>query len=239
MITFSSKYRSTQDEIMDDFNLQGEEMETLLTDLKNVNKWLGGNEITISGISKLLNDTSTKETITILDVGCGDGELLRVVSEYVVKRGFKVIGIGMDFNEHILNEARIRSEKFPNLSYIKKDVFTENLEDSTYDIALCTLFLHHFSNDKIVELLTKLTNSAQVGVVVNDLQRSRLAFNLFKIVGGLLLKTKIARHDGLVSIARGFRRKDLQELSRRIPSSESLITWRWAFRYQWILKHKN
>ncbi|MGK0296366.1 MAG: hypothetical protein ACI884_002544, partial [Ulvibacter sp.] len=77
MIQYSSKYRSSQSEIMDDFELKGDEMKKVLTDLKNVNKWLGGNNISISGIIKLLPEGAKEQTITILDFGCGDGEILR------------------------------------------------------------------------------------------------------------------------------------------------------------------
>ena len=77
MIRFSSKYRSEQEEIMDDFNLQGEELDLLLNDLRNVNTWLGGTSITIDGIKTLIADRPKNKTITILDIGCGDGAMLR------------------------------------------------------------------------------------------------------------------------------------------------------------------
>ena len=60
MIRYSSKYRSNETEIMDDFDLQGVEMKALLTDLKRVNKWLGGNSITLHGIGQLLIDHPKK-----------------------------------------------------------------------------------------------------------------------------------------------------------------------------------
>lgn len=236
MIEFSSKYRSRQSEIMDDFNFHGNELELLLTDLKFVNKWLGGNKITAEGIAKLLKHSSEKETITILDIGCGDGGLLRSVTEFGAKNGLKIIGIGVDFNENIIEIAKARSKEFPNLSYIKQDVFSDSFTNLTYDIALCTLFLHHFSNERIVKLLTKLTKGANLGVVVNDLQRNRFAFWLFKVFGAVFLETKTARHDGLVSIARGFTRKELLSLSEAIPDVKATVYWRWAFRYQWNLK---
>lgn len=236
MIEFSSKYRSRQSEIMDDFNFHGNELELLLTDLKFVNKWLGGNKITAEGIAKLLKHSSEKETITILDIGCGDGELLRSVTEFGAKNGLKIIGIGVDFNENIIEIAKARSKVFPNLSYIKQDVFSDSFTNLTYDIALCTLFLHHFSNERIVKLLTKLTKGANLGVVVNDLQRNRFAFWLFKVFGAVFLETKTARHDGLVSIARGFTRKELLSLSEAIPDVKATVYWRWAFRYQWNLR---
>lgn len=236
MITFSNKYRSQQVEIMDDLDFQGEEMKNLLGDLKYVNKWLGGNTVTLDGIEKLLRGNSKKEPITILDIGCGDGQLLRNCAKYAENNGLKLKCIGLDFNKNILEYAENQSKDFPNIKFQKVDVFLEEELIPNCDIAVCTLFLHHFSNEKIEELLKILLKKSNNGLVINDLQRSRIAFNLFKIVSNLFLKTDTAKHDGLVSIARGFKKDELEHISKKIPNQKSEIHWRWAFRYQWILK---
>jgi len=239
MIQFSSKYRSKQTEIMDNFTLKGDEMKMLLTDLKNVNKWLGGNHITINGIQKLLPKLSKDRRITILDIGCGDGELLRECARFADREQYDFQLIGLDANGFIMEEARKRSKNYQNISFIQMDVFSEEIEALDFDIALCTLFLHHFTEPDIKLILGKLISKSKLGVVVNDLQRSRLAFWLFKIVSNVFLKTKIARYDGLVSVARGFKRKELEVLSKAIKKSTSYINWKWAFRYQWIIKKNN
>jgi ubiquinone/menaquinone biosynthesis C-methylase UbiE len=236
MITFSNKYRSQQVEIMDDLDFKGEEMKNLLGDLKYVNKWLGGNKITFDGIEKLLCDNSKKEAITILDIGCGDGELLRNCAKYAENNNLKLKCIGLDFNKNILEYAENQSKDFPNIKFQKVDAFLEEELIPNCDIAVCTLFLHHFSNEKIEKLLNILLKKSNNGLVINDLQRSRIAFNLFKIVSKLFLKTKTAKYDGLVSIARGFKKDELEYISKKIPNQKSEIHWKWAFRYQWILK---
>lgn len=71
---------------MDDFNLQGDEMQELLTDLKRVNKMLGGNAISLNGIGQLLEGRPANNTITILDIGCGDGEMLRQCAKCTFQR---------------------------------------------------------------------------------------------------------------------------------------------------------
>ncbi|WP_410005252.1 methyltransferase domain-containing protein [Aequorivita nionensis] len=236
MITFSNKYRSQQLEIMDDLDFQGEEMKNLLGDLKYVNKWLGGNKVTLDGIEKLLRGNSKKEPITILDIGCGDGQLLRNCAKYAENNGLKLKCIGLDFNKNILEYAENQSKDFPNIKFQKVDVFLEEELIPNCDIAVCTLFLHHFSDESIAELLKILLKKSNNGLVINDLQRSRIAFNLFKIVSNLFLKTDTAKHDGLISIARGFKKDELEYISKKIPNQKSEIHWRWAFRYQWVLK---
>ena len=236
MIEYSSKYRSTQSEIMDDFDLKGDDMKKVLTDLKNVNKWLGGNKISIKGIIKLLPEGAKEQTITILDLGCGDGEILRECARFAKKEGYSFQLIGIDANTYILEEARRRSTDFDNITFLERDVFSSQIKELDYDIALCTLFLHHFSNEDLKTLVQRFLDHAKVGVVVNDLHRSRLAFWLFRIASYLLIKTSIARTDGLISVARGFKRKELETLAKEINNSASVISWKWAFRYSWILK---
>ncbi|CAM3402839.1 methyltransferase domain-containing protein [Aequorivita lipolytica] len=236
MITFSNKHRSKQPEIMDDLNFQGAEMKDLLRDLKIVNKWLGGNAITIDGIEKLMQDHSKTEKIIILDIGCGDGELLRKCADFGKRKNYNFELIGLDFNGNILKFAEEKSSNYPNIKFQKVDIFLDENLIPNCDIALCTLVLHHFNNEKIETLLKILIQKTRIGLIVNDLQRSKQAFNLFKMASQLLLKTKTARHDGLVSIARGFKKSELEHISKKIPNQMSVIRWRWAYRYQWILK---
>lgn len=236
MIIFSKKYRSEQSEIMDNLDFQGLEMQNLLKDLKTVNKWLGGNNITIDGLQKLLNPNLKTIKITILDVGCGDGELLRKCADFGKRNNFNFDLIGIDFNENILDFAKTQSKEYSNIKFKKVDVFSEENLIPICDIALCTLFLHHFSNEKIENLLKTLIKKTNIGLIVNDLQRSKQAFNLFKVISQLFLRTRTARHDGLVSVARGFKKHELENISSKILNQQSEIHWRWAYRYQWILK---
>jgi hypothetical protein len=221
---------------MDDLDFQGEEMKNLLKDLKTVNKWLGGNNITIDGLRKLLRNHPQNKTITLLDIGCGDGEFLRKCCDFGKKNNFSFKGIGLDFNENILKVARKQSNNYPSISFEKVDVFLNEESIPNCDIAMCTLFLHHFSYEEIENLLNILLKKTNIGLIVNDLQRNKQAFKLFKLVSKLFLKTKTAEHDGLVSIARGFKKNELESISKKIPNQHSEIHWRWAFRYQWILK---
>ena len=238
MIKFDKNIRSTQAEIMDSMDFQGVEMNNLLRDLKWVNRWLGGNSITLNGIVKLLKDHPKSKGITLLDIGCGDGELLRVCSYFFQRKRYKVKCIGIDFNPNILERAKHESKDYARMEFRKVDVvLNENLIPNC-DIALFTLFLHHFNNEQIEQILKSVLKKSQKGLVINDLHRSRMAFVLFKFISTVFLRTKTAKHDGLVSIARGFEKQELRCIAKRIPNQKSTIQWRWAYRYQWIIEKK-
>jgi len=235
MISFSSKYRSKQIEIMDNIDFKGVEMHNLLNDLRFVNKLLGGNKTTINGLKTILKNHPKNKEITILDIGCGDGEMLRICANYGKKNGFIFKCIGVDFNRNILNLAEEKSVNYSNIYFQKLDVLLEEDLIPKTDITLFTLFLHHFENDNIEKLLKTSLNKTSKAIIINDLHRKKLAFILFKLFSKILLKTKTAYHDGLISIAKGFNKRELISIADQIPNQRSVITWRWAFRFQWIM----
>lgn len=236
MILFSSKYRSSQEEILDDLTLHGAELGVLLSDLQRVNTLLGGNKITCNGIALLLEDKDPSVLITIIDIGCGDGAHLRTVARYGEKHNYNFKLIGVDANPHILAEAKKRSKAFPEITYHRVDVFKLNESELTFDIAICTLFLHHFKSNDIEVLVQSISDKAKVGIVINDLHRSWVAFWSFKLFSNLFLRSSIAKHDGLVSVARGFKKEEWKKILSTATHVTSSIKWKWAFRWQ-VLVH--
>ena len=117
------------------------------------------------------------------------------------------------------------------------DIFSKDFKKQSYDIVLCTLFLHHFKKEQLISFLQSTIQKARLGIVVNDLHRHKLAYYLFKIIG-LFIKNKMVREDGLISVLRAFKRKELEAISRQIKAKYS-VQWKWAFRYLWILKKES
>lgn len=235
-VSFSMSKRSRQPEFMDEADLKGLEMENVLKDLKYVNQHLGGTKISINGIKNLLQNKDKKTVYTIVDVGCGDGEMLRQCELFARKNGYKFNLIGLDFNKQIIEYATALSSKYDNIQFKAIDVFSEDFENLHIDICLCTHFLHHFEDEKVINMVERLYENAKIGVIVNDLNRNPISFFTFKFIRHIILKTKIAQHDGLVSVARSFRKKELQNYASKIKAKHQSIKWKWAFRYQWILQ---
>jgi 2-polyprenyl-3-methyl-5-hydroxy-6-metoxy-1,4-benzoquinol methylase len=231
----NTKYRTQEAEIMDDFSLEGEELRKALDKIADINQLLGGNKLTIQGVKKLLKKTATNRIITIADIGCGNGDMLRVLANYGRKNNLHFKLVGIDANAFTINYAKKLSQNYPIISYTCVDIFSEDFNSLQYDIILCTLTLHHFNNEQITNIITTFNNNAAIDIVVNDLHRSKIAYRLFEIVCTLFRLNKMSREDGLVSILRGFKKEELEQFSKKLNLKNYTINWRWAFRYQWII----
>lgn len=232
-ILVDTTYRTDAEEIMDDFSIDGPLLHDTLDTLAKINTWLGGNKVTIDGLKIVLKDHPKSKPITIVDLGCGGGDILRDVSEFGKKHGYHFNLIGIDANAEAVRYANQLSGEYDHLEFQQIDITTEEFDLLKYDVVLCTLFLHHFKNEQLFQLLQKLKDRAKIGVVVNDLHRHRLAYYLFKLIT-LPVKNQMIIEDGLTSVLRGFKRKDLVNFSEKLGVKYQL-KWKWAFRWQWVI----
>ncbi|WP_428232526.1 methyltransferase domain-containing protein [Flavobacterium sp.] len=237
-MTIDTTYRTQETEIMDDFSLEGNELREALDKIAHINQLLGGNKLTLHGIKTLLQKSDTTITITIADIGCGNGDMLRMLAQYGLKNNLNFKLIGIDANTFTINYAKTLSNGFPNIEYLCIDIFSEEFNSVTYDIVLCTLTLHHFTNEQILNIMTTFNNNAGIGIIINDLHRSTLAYRLFEMVCAVFNLNKMSREDGLVSILRGFKKNELEDFSKKLYLKNYTINWKWAFRYQWIIAKK-
>ena len=235
MISLNTTYRTDAPEIMDDFSLEGNHLIDALDKIATINQWLGGNKLTLDGVKKLIQDLPNDKPICIVDLGCGNGDMLRSLADYATENQKKFKLIGIDANAFTLNYAKESSIHYPNIKYFSEDIFEFDFNHHAIDIALCTLTLHHFKNDQIVKILQSLNQNTNVGIVVNDLHRSKIAYRLFEIICLLFQLNKMSKEDGLTSILRGFKKDELIAFSKKLKFTNYTIAWKWAFRYQWII----
>jgi 2-polyprenyl-3-methyl-5-hydroxy-6-metoxy-1,4-benzoquinol methylase len=237
-MAITTKYRTQETEIMDDFFLEGKELQDALDKIASINKLLGGNKLTLHGLKILLKKSDLTKTIVIADIGCGNGDMLRMLAKYGLenKLNFKLIGV--DANAFTINYAKTLSKDFSNIDYQCIDIFSPDFAAMPYDIVLCTLTLHHFTNEQILNIITIFNNNAHTGIIINDLHRNKIAYRLFEMVCVVFNLSKMTREDGLVSILRGFKKKELEDFSKKLNLKNYTINWKWAFRYQWIIAKK-
>ncbi len=233
------QHRSDEQELMDNPMVEETALKTALADISRVNRWLGGNTITIHAIHRLIEESNDIKEFTILDLGCGDGEMLREVANSLRKKKIGAKLTGVDLNAKSIEYAKKTSAVYPEISYIQQDVLKIKPSDLHCDIIICTLTLHHLQNEEIKKVMQKCIELAAIGVIINDLQRSKIAYYLFKVFSFFFIRGHIAKNDGLISIKRGFRKKELIQYARELNLQQYQIDWKWAFRYRWVIKNTN
>ncbi|MDJ0646891.1 MAG: methyltransferase, partial [Flavobacteriaceae bacterium] len=78
----NTTYRSDREELMDDFSMEGELLQDTLDKIATINKWLGGNSVTLNGLKDLLSTVEKDKVLTIIDLGCGNGDMLCEIARY-------------------------------------------------------------------------------------------------------------------------------------------------------------
>ena len=232
------KERSLLPELMDDPSLDAVTLQQALNEVTLVNRILGGNKVTTHGLDYFF-EKFPKRQYSIADMGCGDGATLRTVADYCRKKGISVSLWGYDFNPKSIALAREKSTDYPEIQFEVQDILKLDADHFSYDIILSVLTMHHFTNAEIDRFLNQFLQLSRLGVVINDLQRSRLAYVLFKGFSRVFMRSHIARYDGLISIKRAFTKKELVIFTKKLPVTLYQLSWRWAFRYLWILEKQH
>ncbi|WP_342328341.1 methyltransferase domain-containing protein [Pedobacter sp. FW305-3-2-15-E-R2A2] len=238
----NTSQRSEAPEIMDDFSMEGEILRDALDKIAGINRLLGGNKVTLEGVQQLLllrkdrkQEQGREQEISILDVGCGNGDMLRTLADFAKEKQLKFRLTGIDANSFTIGHARQLSAGYEQLDFRCADIFEEIHSENNYDLILCTLTLHHFKDEEILTLLKGFKQRSRLGIVINDLQRSALPYYLFIALCFVFRLNSMSKQDGLVSILRGFKKADLLRYSNQLNFTNTSIRWKWAFRYQWII----
>jgi 2-polyprenyl-3-methyl-5-hydroxy-6-metoxy-1,4-benzoquinol methylase len=230
----STKNRTDKEELMDDFSIGGDLLRDTLDKLEKINRWLGGNLVTVKALKEALKNHPKEQELTIADIGCGHGDILRDVAKFGRKNGYKMKLIGVDANPTAIAYAKELSAEFSELTFETEDIFSEAFKNRKFDVVLATLFLHHFKEKQLISFLGNTLKQTKIAIVVNDLHRHTLAYYLFMLLS-LFIKNNMIVEDGLTSVLRGFKRKDLKHISKKLNVTPQ-ISWKWAFRFQWIIQ---
>jgi SAM-dependent methyltransferase len=232
MVSF--KNRSGQPEMMDDPDIPIKLLHKNLGELDILNRYLGGHSISISGIKQLLTDQ--QKVYHIVDLGCGSGDVLKYIARWARSNKFQVKFTGIDRNPDAIKYLGKNCSDYPEISGITSD-YKDFLETNpTIDIVHCSLFCHHLNDSELIELFRYLKIYARDGFVINDLQRSSIAYYSVWFLTRLLHGSALSQHDGPVSVLRAFTRIELDELFQSADIKEISIQWRWAFRYLIVAK---
>lgn len=219
---FLKKY--TQPELMDDFSIQDERVDLALRELRMINYFLGGNNASKRGVTKLISDIPG-EKIYLLDAGSGSSDVL----DDLKKKHKAVQVISLDKNMRVCNFIKKNNNFKPMI--VCADAFNLPFKNKSVDIIHTSLFLHHFDNDNLNIILKKFNDVAKWGIVINDLRRSLRAYLGIKILTLLFSRSELVRSDAPISVRKGFVKSELIELLKEMRFTNYEIVKKWAFRW--------
>ena len=223
------EHRSDEIEIMDDLEISGEVVDQTLRELNTINRFLGGNEISVSAFRRMVNG---RIRISLADLGCGGGDIMIQMARWCRKKGVEGSFLGIDANANIVNYARNHTENYPEISFEPINIFSDEFKSQQVDIIHCCLFTHHFTEEELITLFKQFKKQARIGVIINDLHRHPLAYWSIKLLTHLFSKSEMVRNDAAVSVARGFKRSELTDILEKAGIGDYKLSWKWAFRWK-------
>ncbi|HJU64184.1 MAG TPA: methyltransferase domain-containing protein [Gemmatimonadaceae bacterium] len=195
-----------------------------LADVARSNALFGGTSAVLAELSRIVAELPGK-CATLLDVGTGLGDIPARARDAWASRGSTLTIFGVDGNE-----ALARSALSLGMPTVRAHALQLPFRDASVDIAMCSQVLHHFEGDGAIALLRELDRVAKRRVIVSDLRRSWIAAAGLWLASFPLGFHPVSRHDGVVSVLRGFTSTELRDLVRQAVGAEAEVHDRPAFR---------
>jgi len=222
--------RSAQTELLDRDDIPAADLILNMKELNTINTLLGGHRITLHGFKNL---AAGRRKISVLEIGCGGGDNLRVIGAYCRKLGIQADLHGVDLHQDICSFARAQN---PDL-HIQCCDYRMTHFDTKPDIIFSSLFCHHFSDEALVTQLQWMRENARIGFFINDLHRHPLAYYSIRFLTALFSNSYLVKNDAPVSVARGFKKVEWQRIFAQAGLVYDALQWEWAFRHLIIFRH--
>lgn len=223
------RQRSLELEHIDKGDYTAEEYEGCIVELQRVNRWLGdASALKHSLLAQIAAKNLT--SFSVLDVGAGSGELLKVIANWANQRGRKAQLVGLELNARSVGVIAERQITLPVISAVQGSAFELPFIDDQFDYALCSLFTHHFQDSDIVIILRELGRVARRGIFVIDLYRHPVAYFFYTTVLRLFLHNRLVREDSALSILRSFTPNELRNLAQRAGLKKVAVNRHFPYR---------
>jgi ubiquinone/menaquinone biosynthesis C-methylase UbiE len=208
------KQRSYELENLDKGSYTPEEYEACIVELQWANRWLGDSRALRDSLLKDV-EAASLQSFSVLDVGAGSGELLRVIANWAreTKRSTRLVGL--ELNERSAKAILEESGEFPELRSIRGDAFRLPFGNQQFEFVMCSLFTHHFPETQVIQLLREMARVTRRRIFVIDLHRDPVPYFFYTTIARLFLHNRLIREDGALSILRSFTPEELQSLGEK------------------------
>ena len=215
--------------MMDGDNVTEADFAACLADLATVNTVTLARPPTLRWLKRA---TRGMERFSLIDIGSGEGDMLRAIAQWARKAGVDADLTGVDMNPRAEPAARAATHADLDIKYVTGNVF-DHRPDTPPDFVISSICTHHMTDDEIGVFLSWMDNNAQRGWFNNDLHRHWFAFYGFAALSRVVRWHRFVRHDGPVSVARSFSRADWERLieASGVPREHVELRWEFPFRF--------
>lgn|GEM_PF-123359 len=195
-----------------------DELDGALADLALVNKYLGNGRAALKYLAAMTAATA-EEGFTLLDVATGSADIPISIAKWARQAGIRVSITAIDHNPISISIARKSVEPYPEITLAVADGFDLPFADKSFDYVLCSKTVHHFTDEKVMEMIKGVSRVARRGYFIIDLRRSWIAYFLIYVLTRLLTRNRLTRVDGPLSVLRAYTPGELATLASRSGAS--------------------
>jgi ubiquinone/menaquinone biosynthesis C-methylase UbiE len=225
----SFRQRSYELEHLDKGDYTSSEYEGCIIELQRVNRWFGDAWTFRRTLLRQVKSAGLRNC-SILDVGAGSGELLRVAANYLRKQDMSLRLVGLELNRLSAKAILDESCQFSSINAVRGDAFQLPFAGGAFDYVTSSLFTHHFTEVEIETLIREMSRVARRGICLIDLHRHPIAYFLYSTIGRLILHNRLVREDGALSIRKSFKPAELLALGQRAGLRDCRVERHFPFR---------
>jgi SAM-dependent methyltransferase len=230
------KSRSHQQEWLDRDDIDPHELRAVLHDLARFNTAFFGHRPILKWLGRILGRNIPGSAPTILDVGCGYGDLLRAIRRWANKRNLKPALLGVDLSPETIRIAREATDRADQIDFAVMDVF-DLPPERRFDIIVSSLVAHHLGDEKLRDFLVLLERSSNQGWLIYDLQRHRLLYEVIGAASRLARLHPMVTKDGQISVMRSLTRKEWADRIAGAGIALSDVKIRW-FLFRFVIERR-
>jgi SAM-dependent methyltransferase len=207
-----------------------EDLNGALDDLHAVNRFLGGSKTLVDAVRPFLLAHGAGEPLSVLDVGTGGADLPLDLVACARRLGRRIRIVAVDRDRVTLDYARRKTSAFPEIELQAADAFNLPFAPASFDLVTASLFLHHFTHDEAVRLLSCFRRIARRAVLINDLERHLVPWAFIAVIARVTRRHPMFVNDAPLSVLRGFTPAELLAAARDAGAADATVLDRMPYR---------
>jgi ubiquinone/menaquinone biosynthesis C-methylase UbiE len=206
-----------------------------LEDLAWMNRHLGVTASIARQLGRLLEGRSLQR-LRVLDVGAGGADNLAALGRRWTRRGGRFEGAALDSGRITSRIAAAQCRETDAGAYIRAicaDARALPFPDASFDVTICSTFLHHLDEGGAVRALGEMARVSALGMIVTDLRRGRPGLLAARTLANTVWRRhRYTRHDATASMRAAYTMAEVRALAMRAGLSVTVEPQLW---FRWVL----